>query len=110
MKRPAFEAAVLDVLTSLQPGEVVSYGEVAAQAGFPGAARAVGTLLRVTTEDVPWWRVVAAGGILRSPSPSRQAQLLEAEGVTVHDGRVVAYASPRRPSSAGMQPSRERKP
>ena len=105
-----FEAAVLTVLGSLRPGEVVTYGEVAEQAGHPGAARAVGTLLRVTTEEVPWWRVVAAGGVLRSPSPSRQAELLAREGVEVRNGRVVPDGSPRRPSSASMEPSRERQP
>jgi methylated-DNA-protein-cysteine methyltransferase-like protein len=84
-----FEEAVLEVLRSLRSGEVVTYGEVAEQAGFPGAARAVGNLLNRTDEDVPWWRVVGAGGRLRSPSPARQAELLAAEGVLVRDGRVV---------------------
>lgn len=101
MTKPDFEAAVLAVLAALRPGEVVTYGEVAEQAGHPGAARAVGTLLRVTTEDVPWWRVVAAGGVLRSPSPDRQAALLRAEGVEVKGGRVVD-GSPRRRTSASM--------
>lgn len=84
-----FEEAVLAVLCALRPGEVVSYGEVAAQAGFPGAARAVGSLLRTTTADVPWWRVVGGGGHLRSPDPHRQAELLRAEGVLVVEHRVV---------------------
>lgn len=83
-----FDRAVLGVLASLEPGEVVSYGEVAEQAGFPGAARAVGSLLRVTTVDVPWWRVVAADGRLRAPDRARQADLLRAEGVAVTGKRV----------------------
>ena len=37
-----FEAAVAAVLADLTPGEVVTYGEVAAEAGHPGAHRAVG--------------------------------------------------------------------
>ena len=84
-----FEEAVIGVLRSLQPGDVVTYGEVAEEAGFPGAARAVGNILR-TVEDVPWWRVVGAGGRLRSPSIHRQAELLAAEGVLVVKGRVVS--------------------
>lgn len=88
MSTPAFEEAVLEVLTGLSPGEVVSYGEVAEQAGFPGAARAVGGLLRRTTVQVPWWRVVASDGRLRSPDPERQARLLTSEGVRVRDRRV----------------------
>ncbi len=40
-----FEQAVLRVLWALQPGDVITYGEVAEEAGFPGRARAVGHLL-----------------------------------------------------------------
>lgn len=84
-----FEQKVISVLMSLQHGEVVTYGEVAEQAGFPGAARAVGTLLSRTTAQVPWWRVVGAGGHIRSPEPRRQAQLLGSEGVEVRGRRIV---------------------
>ena len=59
----AFTDAVIAVIHRLEPGEVVTYGEVAAEAGHPGAARAVGNLLR-QTPDLPWWRVVAANGRL----------------------------------------------
>jgi len=89
----AFEDAVLDVIKSLDPGEVVTYGEVAAQAGFPGAARAVGTILRTCDVDVPWWRVVGAGGHIRTPGPERQADLLRAEGVLVVAGKVAVVGS-----------------
>ena len=37
---------MLGVLHRLGPADVVTYGEVAEEAGFPGAARAVGNLLR----------------------------------------------------------------
>ena len=83
-----FEQAVIDALLSLKEGEVVTYGELAEQAGFPGAARAVGSLLRHTAADVPWWRVVGAGGYLRSPQSSRQADLLRAEGIQVEGRRL----------------------
>lgn len=82
-----FEAEVVRVLESLRPGEVVSYGEVAEQAGFPGAARAVGNLLR-TSEGLPWWRVVTAGGRLVPGHEVKQTRLLRAEGVVVREGRV----------------------
>ena len=84
-----FEDAVLDVITSLERGEVVTYGEVADQAGFPGAARAVGSVLRTCDGDVPWWRVVGAGGLIRTPSKERQAKLLRSEGILVRDGKVI---------------------
>ena len=83
-----FEGAVVAVLRRLEPGEVVTYGEVAADAGFPGAARAVGNLLRTSGEALPWWRVVGSGGRLISPNPDLQARLLADEGVPVVAGRV----------------------
>lgn len=83
-----FEDAVTAVISSLGPGEVVTYGEVAAEAGFPGAARAVGTLLR-NSEGLAWWRIVGAGGRIRTPDPARQIRLLTDEGVLVINGRVV---------------------
>jgi methylated-DNA-protein-cysteine methyltransferase-like protein len=84
-----FEEAVLEVIGSLQPGDVVTYGEVAAEAGFPGAARAVGSILRTSEVEIPWWRVVGAGGHLRSPHPTRQQRLLENEGVSLRNGKVL---------------------
>ncbi|HEU4915225.1 MAG TPA: MGMT family protein [Acidimicrobiia bacterium] len=83
-----FQDAVLGVITTLRQGEVVTYGEVADQAGFPGAARAVGTVLRTCDGEVPWWRVVGAGGQIRTPIEEGQADRLRAEGVLVIDGRV----------------------
>jgi len=84
-----FERAVLAVVRSIPPGSVLSYGDVADEAGFPRAARAVGTLLRTTTADCPWWRVVGWDGRLRSPEPSRQRTLLTDEGITVSGGRAI---------------------
>ncbi len=79
---------IIAVIELLAPGEVVSYGDVAHDAGHPGAARAVGGLLASTDRDLPWWRVVRSDGRLVTASPGRQAQLLRAEGVTVVANRV----------------------
>ena len=84
----AFEAAVVSVLRSTEPGDVLSYGEVAAEAGFPGAARAVGGVLR-RVDSLPWWRVVAANGRLIPHDPAEHARRLRAEGVEVRGNRVV---------------------
>lgn len=84
-----FTEEVIRVLERLERGEVIAYGEVASEAGFPGAARAVGNLLR-TTPGLPWWRVVTAGGRLVPGHEREQAELLRAEGVRVRRGRVVA--------------------
>lgn len=83
-----FEAAVVNVLLSTVPGDVMSYGEVAAEAGRPGAARAVGGVLR-RVPDLPWWRVVAASGRLIPHDPERHAAALAAEGVVTRNGHVV---------------------
>ena len=82
-----FEEAVARVLAALQPGDVVTYGEVAAEAGYPGAARAVGRFL-ATHEGQPWWRVVTGTGRLVPQHTEEHARRLRAEGVTVVDGRV----------------------
>lgn len=84
-----FEADVLDMIGLLQPGEIVTYGEVAAEVGKPGAARAVGSTLRRHGSDVPWWRVIAANGRLVPGGEVRQTKKLKAEGVPVRNGRVV---------------------
>jgi methylated-DNA-protein-cysteine methyltransferase-like protein len=83
-----FEAAVVRVLRDTEPGDVLAYGEVAAEAGYPGAARAVGNVLR-RIEDVPWWRVVTASGRLIPHDPEEQARRLAAEGVATAAGRIV---------------------
>ena len=85
---PSFESEVTKVIRALRPGEVASYGEIAEEAGFPGAARAVGTLLS-RTAGLPWWRVVRADGSLASGHPEEQRKRLEKEGVKVVRGRVV---------------------
>jgi methylated-DNA-protein-cysteine methyltransferase-like protein len=82
------ESSVRAVLERLPPGDTFSYGWVADQAGYPGRARAVGTLLASGMKDVPWWRVVRADGRLVTHIAREQARLLRKEGVAVIDGRV----------------------
>ncbi len=60
-----FHEALAVALRSVPPGEVVSYGELAALAGRPRAARAAGTFCAANRHSivVPCHRVVAANGI-----------------------------------------------
>lgn len=89
-----FNARVHDAVRSVPSGRVASYGAIAELAGHPGAARAVGAVLRALDgEDVPWWRVISARGELTIPRIHHgrrlQRELLEEEGVEVDDdGRV----------------------
>ncbi len=85
-----FRQRVIEALASVGPGQVVSYGDLAAQAGYPGAARAVGAVLAGSGPDdgLCWWRVVYSDGRLAPGHEAAQARLLAAEGVDVVDGRV----------------------
>lgn len=92
-----FETAIERILRSLQPGDVVTYGDVAAEAGRPGAARAVGRFLATNGGDFAWWRVVAASGRLAPGKEDEQGRRLRAEGVHIDErrGRVAGGVSPR---------------
>ena len=83
----SFEMAVIEAINSLGPGEVASYGEIAQEAGWPGAARAVGNILK-TSEGLPWWRVIRSDGSLAATNRTEQARRLRAEGVKVWKGKV----------------------
>ncbi len=83
-----FQQHVAAVVAGLQPGEVLTYGEVALEAGHPGAAQAVANVLR-RVPDLPWWRVVPTSGRLYRTHAPVQQPLLEADGVTVDDERRV---------------------
>jgi methylated-DNA-protein-cysteine methyltransferase-like protein len=84
------QRAVASVLEALQPGDVVTYGEVALEAGWPGRSRAVGRILSQSGGAYPWWRVVSAAGRLVPGHEAEQARRLRAEGVEVdvERGRV----------------------
>lgn len=90
-----FEIQVAAVLGRLGPGDVVTYGEVAAEAGYPGAARAVGSYLARCGSAHPWWRVVTASGRLVPGAEAEQARRLRAEGVPA-DARGVVLRQARR--------------
>lgn len=89
----SFEEEVARVLGRLRPGEVVTYGEVAAEAGRPGAARAVGRVLATSSGQYPWWRVVTATGRLVPGHEAEHARRLRAEGVALKGRRVARMGS-----------------
>ena len=80
-------------------GRVTTYGEVARLAGRPGAARAVGNVLREAHQPgLPYHRVVAAGGQLGGYSNlALKRSLLAAEGLVVTGRRVRHFADVRWP-------------
>lgn len=99
MLRPAaaFARRVLTVVRRIPAGRVSTYGDVAALAGRPRAARAVGNVMRACADPgVPCHRVVGAGGRLGGYSdPAIKRGLLAAEGVRAHGGRLRRFSAIR---------------
>lgn len=61
--RSRFRQAVYALVATIPKGETLSYSEVARRAGFPGAARAVGTAMKANRSPrVPCHRVIRADG------------------------------------------------
>lgn len=89
---------IWEVVSAIPRGSVSTYGAVARAAGLPGHARQTGYALRVAPKELnlPWHRVVGAGGRIVFPSGSRehkeQARRLRAEGIIVRSGRVAPSA------------------
>jgi methylated-DNA-protein-cysteine methyltransferase-like protein len=92
-ENPAVEA-ICHIIASIPKGRVCTYGGVARAAGYPGRARLTAYALRTVSSDMqlPWYRVLGAGGRIVFPKNSRshreQARLLRSEGVPVALGRV----------------------
>ena len=86
-----FTLRVLSVVRRIPPGRVATYGDVAALAGRPRAARAVGNIMRgCSRPDVPCHRVIAAGGRLGGYGGREvlKRALLVAEGIAIVGTRV----------------------
>ena len=77
------------VIAEIPRGKVFTYGQVAARAGFPGAARATVWALQ-RSEGLPWHRVVGAGGRIALPGEEGREQRLrlQLEGVKFRGSRV----------------------
>jgi methylated-DNA-[protein]-cysteine S-methyltransferase len=104
----SFTHRVLSVVRSIPPGRVSTYGDVAAAAGRPRAARAVGNIMRdCTARDVPCHRVIAAAGALGGYGGRHDSRLgsrldmkralLRAEGILVSGNKVRDFAARRWP-------------
>jgi len=83
-----FQKRVLDACRAIPAGETLSYAQLAQLAGAPGAARAVGNVMRTNKLPlvVPCHRVVGSGGLGGYSAPdglSMKRRLLEREGVAV---------------------------
>ena len=82
-----FKARVEAFVAQIPEGRVMTYGQLAALAGSPMAARIVGGIAHFGDPDLPWQRVVNKHGGLASGYPGGRAghkAHLEAEGVKVN--------------------------
>lgn len=89
-----FKERVYRIARTIPKGKVATYGQLAALAGSPGAARAVGGAMR-TNPDIPktpCHRVVASNGALTGYSAgsgiATKRKMLLAEGVAFKGARV----------------------
>jgi O-6-methylguanine DNA methyltransferase len=81
---------------------VTTYGDIAALAGNPLAARAVGNIMRNCGErGVPAHRVIGAGGSLGGYGGNLQMkrELLRAEGIQVGIARIRNFGDVRWPGT-----------
>jgi O-6-methylguanine DNA methyltransferase len=106
-----FRSRVLAVVRRIPAGRVATYGDVAARAGRPRAARAVGNIMRTCGDPAtPCHRVVGAGGGLGGYGGNLNLKraLLRAEGLTVSSASIRRFESVRVPPISGGVRARAR--
>jgi O-6-methylguanine DNA methyltransferase len=89
-QKHAFARKVQAIVRKIPKGQVQTYGEVAAAAGRPGAARAVGNVMAHNDDKtVPCHRVIRSDGKIggyNGINGASKEKLLRAEGYT---GKLV---------------------
>jgi O-6-methylguanine DNA methyltransferase len=100
-----FKKRVLNAVRRIPPGRVATYGDIAALAGSPRAARAVGNIMRECRDPgMPCHRVIGANGALGGYGGNLhlKRELLRREGIEVGIARIRGFAGVR------FQPNRRR--
>ncbi len=94
-----FFEQVYEIVRQVPEGRVTSYGAIARALGTAGSSRMVGYAMRAASgahPPIPAHRVVNRVGLLSGKrafgSPTLMQQLLNNEGVTVVDDKVVDFA------------------
>ncbi|GAB6900972.1 MGMT family protein [Kineosporia succinea] len=80
-----YVADVLDVVNAIPPGQVLTYGDVAALVGH-GGPRQVGKVMSQWGSLVPWWRVLRAGGLPPTGHEARALRAYAQEGTPLRPG------------------------
>lgn len=89
-----FHQCVVDIIRKIPRGKVATYGQIAALAGSPRAARQVVRILHACSEklDLPWYRVINKQGMISLPHNGGyelQKSMLKKEGVKFNREDVV---------------------
>lgn len=79
------------VVEALEPGDLVTFNDIAEQIDRPGCGQAVANVLR-GAPDLPWWRVLPSDGRVYRNLASEQIPLLRSEGHQVDARRRVRSA------------------
>ena len=93
-RKASFFKQVYQVVRTIPPGKVLTYGQIATILGSPFMARQVGWAMHGCPPSLPWQRVVGRGGkiLINSLSlgegPILQRRSLEMEGVKFVRDRV----------------------
>lgn len=85
---------IIEILRSIEPGTIASYGGVARAAGLANGARMVTRVLhsQAASLNLPWFRVVKKNGCIalqRGSGFEEQVLLLEEEGVQVDSNGFI---------------------
>lgn len=88
-----FREDVYKLVQSIPSGRLMTYGQIAAICGHPGAARVVGQIAHFGPSIYPWHRVVninggLAVGFVPDGQKGQQALLLE-EGFAIKEYKIV---------------------
>ncbi len=94
----SFFQKVYEVASLIPKGRVTSYGAIANYLGSKGSARMVGWAMNashVSHQPIPAHRVVNRVGLLTGKhhfgSPNIMQQLLESEGISVKEDKIVNF-------------------
>jgi len=91
-----FAQNIFTILLYLEKGKLITYGQLASQAGFPAHSRHVGKILARLPKDtrLPWHRVVNSQGkiSLKGDAFIRQKTLLEEEQIEMTEqGKIIQF-------------------
>lgn len=98
MNNNEFRTKVETLMAQVPAGQVTTYGDLAALAGHPYAARVVGGMAHYGDPELPWHRLVNRfGGLAAGYHGGRRTQKehLEAEGISCTDDIVDNFETIR---------------